>query len=255
MSVFAPHHIISNDMLGEHPDMIESFKKFKSSLCYMAKGTYAIRFIGDSTMRNLFHALCLILGQPIFPNSKTGSCIGQIHDIYIKTEYIGIPYCDPLNINDEFINVRGCGLWYLNPTPFTHYSWNVTKWKEYKHDLHRISNKRDSVSLNSLVLTTPHYICNHTMRQLCKSNVSPYQCKYGQRNSLGSYHLGKTVRQVAREYIGTGVVLFDAERLTMTKCKYNLKDDDLHFHKFIFFELYALWHKIFRKKKQTVCRS
>ena len=101
-----------------------------------------------------------------------------------------------------------------------------------------------------LVLTTPHHVCNSTMRQPCTSKVSPSVCKDGQRNSLGSYRLAKTLRQLSRDYYRKRVVLFDTHRLTMNKCKYNLKDDDLHFHKFIFFELYAIWHKVFKKMKK-----
>lgn len=244
--VFAPHHVVNMDMLQRYPDMQPSFRDAQRLLGSSREGTYRVRFIGDSTMRNLFHASCMLLNQPIDPTAKTWTCQSQLGNVVIETKYESQAFCVPMVFHDDFVNVRGCGLWYLNPRPFTHYSWNAKKWSHLHRDAHRMIRAHISTPCSTLIVSLPHHVCTSETRKPCDANVSNTVCKLGQRNSLGAMHASTVLRDAAKHFAHKRhrVMIFDAHALTMNKCHLNFDDDDLHFHRHIFSELQALWTRV-----------
>ena len=191
-------------------------------------------------MRNLFHALCLALNQSIsvLPQS---ACVGNINHVSIRAAFVSSPYCHPSVRDMPFsdsnsINVVGCGLWYLNPTPFTSNTWNHTRWLHYNDDITQLVRSFKQHK-RKLILSTVHHVCKYDFKTC--SHVPFRACRNGQRNARGSQVLSHIVRKVASAH---SVSIFDAHSITKDSCNMNIHNDDLHFHRNIFNELSKLWN-------------
>lgn len=202
-------------------NMMDNLENFKNKM--NTGKSYSINFLGDSTMRNLFHAFCVALG--ILNTNGVHKCKGSIHSSNVDISFTSSPFCINNNTNNE-VRVVGCGLWFLYPQPFTHSFWNETSWINFETNIHNACRDK------KCIVSTPHYICSgdnfyHEYNKKCRGGET--YC----RNYKGSWNLRHRLFHL-------NYTIFDAFKLTKKKCDKNLNDDNLHFHLMLFEELTAL---------------
>ena len=254
-------HTIDTQFIEEHPAMHHDLRRFQRLAPNIVshRRSLNITFIGDSTFRNQFLALCLALSWRSLNADNGGQCSGKLGQMQIHASFVpSVDLAPPTRFFEPgHVVYLGAGLWSLFPTPFSD-GWDAyERWQQYGENSARVLAAYRLRAV--VVVSTTHAVCAPTdglapsaeqcsawlyvKRPLASSAQRDAHCAVGRRNDAGVRHLNA---QLLRQAAALNVSVFDAYSKTANRCTYNLPDDNLHFHLFLFRELLALWRVIGR---------
>ena len=210
------------DLLRSHPSL-QLERDVARAWFAQHNRTYDIEFVGDSTMRNLFHAFEMVLGCTPRPGISSDRCRSSGTHIQFR----GDAKCKSTPAVHDGVRIVGCALWFLNPQPFSNMLWDVQNLRTWRAV--PAIQARACERSRACIIALNHKSCSLACRP-CGPAVPRRACENAQRNAHGASLLRERTKRVHED---AHRCIFDAR----CRCDRNVQGDFVHFHLDIFAEL------------------
>jgi len=181
-SDFVQAHAVLKDAMEnilQHPD---SFTGHLTAPAAHARTRASLCFLGDSTIRNVFTALCVLMGVPWTTLEQTWGCQGSIGQTNITATYWMALYSLRTPVTHDYQRCFrphvegwtsaiyiGVAQWLFWPSPFIlPQEWpGFDTWLHYEDELRRVTNQTALACQAmprehcKLVIITPHSVCDY----------------------------------------------------------------------------------------------
>ena len=147
---------------------------------------YALYMCGDSTVRNLFLAVCLAMGAPVVGNARGADTLARCEGAISGARFVAV-LRGAINLVPDFVAASrrldaalpppsaalvGAGLWMMWPVPFAKAptEWSTyARWAGYERELGASIAEAERARLPRLVLTTTHSQCDGAFREVWRA--------------------------------------------------------------------------------------